>query len=48
MGVPVNGCDAYLDKMRKYCKDLIIDVHSVGAVSGELLLHTIGLKWKNK
>ena len=44
MDMPVNGCDAYVDKLRKECNELVIERHTTGVVSDELLLHTTGMK----
>jgi len=42
MDVPANGCDAYVDKTRKDCNDLVVELHPMCALSDELLLHTNG------
>jgi len=46
--VPVNGCYAYLGKLRKDCNDLVVEFHAMGALRDEMLLYTAGMKWKNK
>jgi len=39
MDLLVDGCGAYLHKMRKDCKDLATELHTMGAMSDEMLLH---------
>jgi len=46
MDVPVNGCDVDLNKTRKDCDDPVSELHTMGAVSDQLLLHKTGMKWK--
>jgi len=29
INVLVNGCDAYLNRMRKHCKNLVIELYSI-------------------
>ena len=43
MDVSVEGCDTYLEKLRKERNDLIVKLHDMGAVNDELLLHVIGM-----
>jgi len=43
----VDGCDAYLEKLRKDYNDLMLKLHDVGAVDDELLLHVTGIKCKS-
>ena len=45
--VSVEGCDVYLDKIRKDGNDLMVKLHDLSAVNDELLLHVIGLKCKS-
>ena len=47
LDVSVEGCDAYLEKLRKDCNDLTVKVHNLGAVNDELLLHVTGIKCKS-
>ena len=39
--------DAYLEKLRKDCNDLMVKLHNLGAVNDELLLHVTGIKCKS-
>jgi len=48
MDVSLDTCDAYHNKIRKLCDDLVIEHYTTGALSDHLLLHTAGLKWKDK
>jgi len=43
LDVSVEGCDAYLEKLRKDCNDLMVKLHNLGAVNDELLLHVTGI-----
>jgi len=43
----VDGCDAYLEKLRKDYNDLMVKLHDMGAVDDELLLHITGIKCKS-
>jgi len=47
MDMSANGCDAYLDKLRKDCNDLVVEQHAMAVVKNELLPHTTGITWKN-
>ena len=47
LDVSVEGCDAYLEKLRKDCNDLMVKLHNLGAVNDELLLHVTGIKCKS-
>jgi len=47
MDVSVEGCNTYLEKVRRECNDLIVKFHDMGAVSDELLRHVIGMKCKS-
>jgi len=47
LDVSVEGCDAYLEKRRKDCNELMVKLHNLGAVNDELLLHVTGMKCKN-
>jgi len=40
------GCDAYLDKLRKDCNNLVVKLHTADAMNDELLLQLIGMKCK--
>jgi len=44
MDVVVYTCDVYRDSICKDCYDLVVELHTIGAVSDELLLHTTGMK----
>ena len=37
MDMSANGCDAYLDKLRKDCNDLVVEQHAMAVVKNELL-----------
>jgi len=39
--------DAHLDKVKKYCGELVTELHTMSTVSIKLLLSTVGLKWKD-
>ena len=41
----VEGCDAYLEKLRKDCNDLMVKLHNLGAVNDEL--QVTGIKCKS-
>jgi len=47
LDVSVEGCDAYLEKLRKDCNNLMVKLHNLGAVNDELLLHVTGIKCKS-
>jgi len=47
LDVSVEGCDAYLEKLRKDCKDLMFKLHKLVAVNDELLLRISGIKCKS-
>jgi len=44
LDVSVEGCEVFLEKMRKDCNDLMVKLHNLGAVNDELLLHVTGIK----
>jgi len=46
MDMPANRFDAYFNKTRKDCNDLI-EFHAMATVSDDLLLHAAGMKWKD-
>jgi len=48
MDVLANECDASLEKLRKECNNLVVELHAMGAVRDEILLYTTEIKWKNK
>ena len=47
LDVSVEGCDAYLEKLRKDRNELMVKLHNLGAVNDELLLHVTGIKCKS-
>jgi len=47
MDIPVNRCNVSLSKLRKDCNDLVIEVHTISAVSDQPLMHTTWMKWKD-
>ena len=47
LDVSVEGCDAYLENLRKDCTDIIVKLHNLGAVNDELLLRVTGIKCKS-
>ena len=47
LDVSVEGCDAYLERLRNDCNDLMVKLHNLGAVNDELLLHVTGTKCKS-
>jgi len=47
LGVSAEGCDTYLEKLRKDCNELMVKLHNLGAVNDELLLHVTVIKCKS-
>ena len=45
MNVQVEIYDTNLEKNRKCCNDLVTGLHTVNAVSDQLLLRTSGMEW---
>jgi len=47
LDVSVDGSDAYLEKVRKDCNDLVVKLHAIRELKDELLLPITGMKCKN-
>ena len=47
LDVSVDGSDTYLEKVRKYCNELVVKVHAIGELKDELLPPITGMKCKN-
>ena len=47
LDVSVDGSDTYLEKVRKDCNELVVELHAIGKLKDELLLPITGMKCKN-
>jgi len=47
LDVSVDGCDTYLEKVRKDCNELVVRLHAIGELKDQLLLPITGMKCKN-